>query len=289
MRLAALARRDFPFALVRRVRFAHGLACPRCTSPRVHRWGRFGRRRRYRCLACRRTFSDFTGTPLAYLKRIDRWAAFCACVLLGLTIRRAAARLGLHKDTVFRWRHRLLAALRTSESPHLRGTIALEETWFAYSEKGRRRLDRPARRRGSRALSFQGPVAWVLMAWDEHGTAAGDVVGHARPRRGDVARLLEGRLAPGAKLTSRTPRLGPVAAFARERSFGWRRRGPEDRARAGGADPGYLYVRRLKEWLRRFRGVATRYLPHYLVWFRLLDCPRDPYRVRDHVLAGAFP
>lgn len=28
---------------------------------------------------------------------------------------------------------------------------------------------------------------------------------------------------------------------------------------------------RLKDWMRRFRGVATRYLDSYLGWFRMLD------------------
>ncbi len=31
------------------------------------------------------------------------------------------------------------------------------------------------------------------------------------------------------------------------------------------------YHGRFKEWLRRFKGIATSYLPHYLGWFRALD------------------
>ncbi|MCY7316689.1 MAG: IS1595 family transposase, partial [Rubrivivax sp.] len=31
------------------------------------------------------------------------------------------------------------------------------------------------------------------------------------------------------------------------------------------------YHSRLKAWLRRFKGVATSYLPNYLGWFRALD------------------
>ena len=31
------------------------------------------------------------------------------------------------------------------------------------------------------------------------------------------------------------------------------------------------YHSRLKGWLRRFRGVATSYLHHYLGWFRVFD------------------
>ena len=31
------------------------------------------------------------------------------------------------------------------------------------------------------------------------------------------------------------------------------------------------YDSRLKDWIRRFRGVATRYLDSYLGWFRAID------------------
>ena len=31
------------------------------------------------------------------------------------------------------------------------------------------------------------------------------------------------------------------------------------------------YHGRFKEWMRRFKGVATSYLPNYLEWFRALD------------------
>lgn len=31
------------------------------------------------------------------------------------------------------------------------------------------------------------------------------------------------------------------------------------------------YHEHLKDWMRRFRGVATKYLPHYLGWRRMVD------------------
>lgn len=35
------------------------------------------------------------------------------------------------------------------------------------------------------------------------------------------------------------------------------------------------YHSRLKEWINRFHGVATKYLEHYLGWFRYLDNDGD--------------
>ena len=50
------------------------------------------------------------------------------------------------------------------------------------------------------------------------------------------------------------------------------------------------YDSRLKEWIRRFHGVATHYLDNYLGWFRTLD--NRHANSREAVLAmalGKFP
>jgi hypothetical protein len=55
---------------VRSARFSRGPACPRCRGRWIQRWGQFAGRQRYRCRGCRRTFSDLTGTPAAYVKKL---------------------------------------------------------------------------------------------------------------------------------------------------------------------------------------------------------------------------
>ncbi len=39
--------------------------CPHCHDPHTKKDGRTARVQRYRCRACRRTFTDRTGTPFA--------------------------------------------------------------------------------------------------------------------------------------------------------------------------------------------------------------------------------
>ena len=92
----------FPFSSFRRLRFGERPSCPRCDADRVHRWGSFSGRKRYRCVACRRTFSDFTGTPLAYIKKLPAWSPYCLCMREGLssTPRRAAPRGIAHPGVV---------------------------------------------------------------------------------------------------------------------------------------------------------------------------------------------
>ena len=46
------------------------------------------------------------------------------------------------------------------------------------------------------------------------------------------------------------------------------------------------YDSRLKEWMRRFHGIATRYLANYLGWRRMIDQARGPLLPRAVILAA---
>jgi transposase-like protein len=256
-------RPGLDLAELRRQRFAHGPVCPRCDSRRVHRWGRFGERRRYRCLGCSRTFSDLTGTPLAYLKRLDRWGAFSVCMRQARSVRHTAAALQVATGTAFRWRHRLLDAVRAADAGLLEGDLVLSEFWLPFSEKGRRDLDRPGRRRGQ---LWPGERAWILLARDIQSAPFAAHVGPRRPTARALDRVLSHRAEPDINLHDASGPYGQVARFARLTGRGYRRlRGARLRS-----NPAVAYGVKLRRWLRPFNGVATRYLPNYLAWHRLL-------------------
>lgn len=285
---------SFPFAYYRRLRFgARRPPCPHCSAGRVHRWGTFSGRRRYRCTSCRRTFSDFTGTPLANLKLIAHWPAFCHCVLASLTVRQTAELLGVDKTTAFRWRHRILFALDASDTRPLGAAVLVHETSFPYSEKGRRDLDRPPRRR-SVFGRLDVPKAWVYVAADPDLRFASGVTGLRRPNAEDLRAALGPRLLPGAELSSVFGPYGAAGLLAvrTDRSY----RQVDRRSRE------FLAVQRsimaLRRWLRRFNGVATRYLANYLAWHRYLEAAArgllpGPHGLPDPplawLLAGTFP
>lgn len=83
---------------------------------KIWKWGTRKGRRRYRCNACTRSFDDFTGTPLAHIKKPWRWFARCIeCVLEGKTVRECAEEAGVSVPTAWRWRHVVLRTLRQLE------------------------------------------------------------------------------------------------------------------------------------------------------------------------------
>jgi hypothetical protein len=49
------------------------------------------------------------------------------------------------------------------------------------------------------------------------------------------------------------------------------------------------YHGRLKGWIGRFNGVATRYLPNYLGWRRTLERAPEPSAARTWLMAAARP
>lgn len=260
---------------LRRSRFAHGLRCPRCGSTRVRRWGWFSGRQRYRCVECRRTFSDLTSTPAAYVKKLERLAAYSDCLSEGLSVRRAAARVGVHPTTAFRWRHALLAGLYFSEPDRLAGWIEFDWVLFPFSRKGQRKLSRPPRRRGiphgSRTHHRQVSV-WV--ACDRRGRAiSGMEVAH-RPPVNSVAADLAGHVQTAPTFIARHGPLGPASAVAHRmggRFFDLIRDAHASDAILGGVETAASFLHRLRDWMRRFRGVATRYLENYLRWHLFWD------------------
>lgn len=268
-------------ARLRESRFANGLSCLRCGAVEgLHRWGRFAGRQRYRCRSCRRTFSDLTGTPARYIKKLALWPDYAGCLRAGVSVRRAAAAVGIHPSSAFRWRHRLLDELRTRDVEAVSGWVEISALRFAYSEKGSRRLTRETRRRGrSRPGQRVEPHTLVLLACDRLG---GAVSALARPfgtgpRTANVMEaVLGGRIVAKSMLTADEGRFGPTGTLARRLRLAFHAARPSPACSAhvlAHTRTNRGYGERLNEWLRRFRGVATAYLPNYLIWHRAVDLP----------------
>lgn len=275
--------------------------CPHCGGTAVCGYGSFRlkdgtRQKRFLCRSCGRTFHRLTNTPLHYLKKRDRWSRFVSGMVEGLTLRHAAEQLGVHVATTFRWRHRLLLQLASRPQPVLEGRVLAADTFVPYSEKGSRRTNGPgaygvrqaARNRNRPVVGTTAPVpgqgpglrpfrsladgkpTCVLLA----ATGVEQVVipiSHGRPTADRLAGVLQGLLANGAEL--QTEGLAPYAeACAR---LGVRSHTPPGILARVTDTPGLLqFTRSLHPWLRRFRGVATKYLSRYLGWYQLVRAPK---------------
>lgn len=110
--------------------------CPACNGEHVVRNGFANGLQRYKCRDCRITFNALTGTPLARLRYRDKWLDQAKVLDEGLSVRKAATRLGVHSTTAFRWRHRWLACPREAKAVHMAGVVEADETYQLLSYKG---------------------------------------------------------------------------------------------------------------------------------------------------------
>lgn len=254
-------------------RWARHPGCPHCNSLAVVRNGHADGRQRYKCRSCRRSFNALTGTPLARLRHSDKWLRQAEVLHRGLSVRKAARDLAVHRTTAFRWRHRFLDWPRALKPAALQGVAEADELYELRSCKGQRRqLARPARRRGGCAAKrgISDEHVPVLVLRDRSGATTDFVL--PRNNKASVVQVLPQALAADVVLC--TDGSGMLAAAARDLDIehqalntlkGERRRG------AWHIQNVNSYHSRFKTWMRRFNGVATSYLESYLGWFRALD------------------
>jgi hypothetical protein len=219
-----------------------------------------------------KTFCALTGTPLAGLHKREKWIDHVAALRDGLILREVAARLHIAVKTAHRWRHRFLATPKTAKGQMLAGIAEADETCFPSSRKGQRQgLGRPPRKRGGRArkrgLSAELPV---LVVRDRSGSTADFILDVADKKH--VAAVLKPLLAQDFVLC--TDGSGSLAAAAQ--AIGIEHHALNLTAGIRVAGPWHVQNvnachSRLKGWIRRFRGVATRYLDSHLGWFRAVD------------------
>jgi hypothetical protein len=77
-------------------------------------WGRSHGLSRFRCKSCGRTFNALTKTPMAHLRKKERWLDHARAMIEGKSLAKTAQLCGVHPTTAFRWRHRFLRARQRS-------------------------------------------------------------------------------------------------------------------------------------------------------------------------------
>jgi len=249
--------------------------CRRCRSKRTEGWGteRNGQKRR-RCLDCKRTFNPLTGTPLARLQKKECWLNYARALNESLSVRKAAKACKVDKNTAFKWRHRFLKARNYSKDQSLVGIAEVDEIFLLESFKGQRKLPRAARKRGGVAEKpgLSAEQIPILIARDRAGAHIDAVL----PDRSEVAvrPVLEGKLSQEDTLLCMDGDKALIV-FAEAEGIEYEliiaSKGEHVHEKVLHTQNVNAYGSRFKQWLRRFNGVATKYLQSYLGWRRWLE------------------
>ena len=268
-------------------RFSEGAQCPHCLSLNVGTWGRASGLRRYRCRDCRQTFNALTGTPFARLRKRGAWKTYAQALSESVSVRKAAAQTGISVPTAFRWRHRFLTRPKDAKAAVISGIAEADETFFLKSFKGARNLGRAPRKRGGTASKpgVSNEQVPVLILRDRSGATTDAVLENLK------AATIHGVLKPVVAKDTMLVSDGAdaYASFAAEAGIGHvglvtsrgeRRRGVFHIQNVN------AYHSRLKSWMRRFNGVATKYLASYLGWRRLFEREGDGMNAQRCLLAA---
>jgi transposase-like protein len=270
--------------------FAKAPACGHCGCEDFSKWGVATGLKRYMCKACGRTFNALTGTPLAHLHKREKWLDYARAIVDGLTLRKAAACVGVHLETSFRWRHRFLSSSKKAKATRLSGIVEADETFILKSAKGSRGLvgRAPRKRGGKPKKTGTSPDDYdiVLIARDRSGATTDHILYDLTAPT--TAEVLKPLVAKDAVLVS--DGRGAYAAFAHAESI---LHIPIITSRGEHVYRGFhiqnvnAYTSRLKQWLRPFRGVASWHLPSYLGWRRSLERLAEAFTA-ERCLRAAF-
>jgi transposase-like protein len=255
-------------------RRVESLGCPHCAGRDVISWGRANALPRYRCKNCGRTFNALSKTPMAGLRKKEQWLEHAGAMVGGTSVAKAAERCDVHYTTAFRWRHRFLASLSQDKPKTLSGIVEGDETFMLESFKGKRSdLPRASRKRGGKATKrgLSAEQIPIIVVRDRDGATLDAVL--PKLDRASIAAALDGVVTPANQFCCDGGTA--IVAFAREAGIPVHvlpaPGGPSPQAPHLHINNVNAYHGRLKEWMRRFHGVATKNLPNYLGWRRALE------------------
>ena len=192
-------------------RFANSCGCPLCGSIHVLRNGhRKDGTQRYVCRDCGKSFVITTNSIASgSRKALSVWGKYVNCMMNGLPIRETAEICGVHRNTAFLWRHKILDALQNmSNRVTLDGTVEADETFFTVSYKGNhsksKAFEMPCKayKRGhsTHIRGLSKAKVCVSCAVNRAGLSIARITNTGRVSTKDLHRLYDGRIESKASL-----------------------------------------------------------------------------------------
>ena len=183
------------------------------------------------------------------------------------SVRKSAKKLGVNLKTAFLWRHRFLKAAHSQESKHFSGIVEVEDTFFRKSQKGSKKIKKSTKKSEITVPekdSFKEFVS-VLIVCDRSGAEADFITGLGAVGKSWLNRSLTQYLSEDCVVVSKCN--SSFDSFCNEHSIKYKTAKKSDgkfKTRVYHIENVTSYNSQLRQWLKPFHGVATKYLNHYL-------------------------
>lgn len=254
-----------------------GILCPHCHSIEIVKNGTQANKQRYKCKSCNKTFTILSDTFLAWTKKdFQVWKKFVYCMIEGFSVRKSATICKINRNTAFVWRHKILDCLSTyvTNQNSMKGIVEADDTFFRLSFKGNKSVQtlpyRNTDNKRKRGLSKQQVCVSCAIARDKK-TVYSKIATLGRAKVKDLQKVFKGHLSKKAILC--TDKDKAYRNFAKQIGL------EHIQLQSGTASKmGVYHIQtinsyhsRLKFFIRRFRGVSTKYLNNYLVWNNIIQ------------------
>lgn len=251
-------------------------SCPRCnsTSARFIKKGFSGRKQRYQCTACGKKFTYDAGKITAYSHQSeDKWAVFIEDTLSLKTLDQCAKHISVCHTTAFFMRQKLLAFLEKAvQGDTLSGLIEADETYVLEAQKGIHVTGRKPRKHGETATKrgLSSEQMCICVAADRDNNVVARCVNRAKPSAENIKEAIGDRIAENS-------------VFQCDGATAYNKMVEEKNCVKvvlnSHTDYNKVYhlntvnslQSRLKEMLKHFNGVSTKYLNRYLAMFVALE------------------
>ena len=277
---------------VKDVRLSKGKICPHCSSELISKNGKYNGKQRYICKDCKRTFTDFTNSAIYRSKKsLDKWLKYAKCMIMGLSIRKSAKIVGINIATSFFWRHKILDCISAFlGTGHVDGLIEADEVFFAENFKGTKTINMPreSHKRGKsikkRGISKE--QICVATALDRQGNLIIEPLCKGRMTYKELENLYKGHIGENSILCTDSHK--SYIRFATDFNL------DHKRIKTGKHKEDIYHIQHinnlhsnLKRWMRRFNGVASKYISNYMHWFkwlRIFESDKDSIKTKNFIV-----
>ncbi len=247
--------------------------CPYCQSTKINKNGTAHKNLpQFICRNCKKTYTIRTNTIFYYSKKnIALWREYIELFGQGLSLRKIVEKMDnkISLPTAFYWRHKILEVMKHFDNhDKLDGIVEADETYFNESQKGSRNVKgRKPRKRGFsseyRQAGLSSHKVCVLTALDRQKHSFNKPVGYGKVNKDQVA-ILQHRIKDNSILITDGDKSYKVLKDVKlkQLKFG------KPQSKVYHLNNINNFHSKLKQFMSRFNGVATKYLDNYVNYFR---------------------
>lgn len=263
--------------------------CRRCSSDKIVKYGKDKNgKQRYKCKSCNTVFyaDSFSVTSRTHTDP-QTWRTYVDLLLNRASLKKCAIVCKISVQTAFTWRHKILSVLqKDQENRMLGGIVEADETFFGISYKGNhsksKKFTMPRRpyKRGTDSREQTGSRACVMCAFERNGQTYVEVLGKGQPTIGMLSHAFGNRLMPETIFIT-DKAIGMKNYFKDNKSIQLIQLKAHIKPKSMNSPPevrGAFHINninnmhyRLRNALKPYCGVSTKYLNHYVNLFAWIE------------------